>query len=100
NAIVRWFGIEPQEELRSARSSTELASLIQRSADVGTLDAESAELMEMSVEYGTRTAGETMTPRVRPRSRDDTARASPVTGRARETGHSRFPVRDETDAVV
>ena len=33
NAIVRRLGVEPQEELRSARSSTELASLIQRSAD-------------------------------------------------------------------
>ena len=31
-------GIEPQEELRSARSSAELASLVQRSADEGTLD--------------------------------------------------------------
>ena len=65
NALVRRLGIEPQEELRSARSSTELASLIQRSADQGTLDAETAELMERSVEFGTRTAGEIMTPRVR-----------------------------------
>ena len=65
NALVRRLGMEPQEELRSARSSTELASLIQRSADSGTLDAETAELMERSVEFGTRTAGEIMTPRVR-----------------------------------
>ena len=65
NALVRRLGIEPQEELRSARSSTELASLIQRSADQGTLDHETAELMERSVEFGTRTAGEIMTPRVR-----------------------------------
>ena len=65
NALVRRLGIEPQEELRSARSSTELASLIQRSADQGTLDPETAELMERSVEFGTRTAGEIMTPRVR-----------------------------------
>ena len=57
--------MEPQEELRSARSSTELASLISRSADLGTLDADTAELMERSVEFGTRTAGEIMTPRVR-----------------------------------
>nr|WP_246355370.1 CNNM domain-containing protein [Nocardioides ungokensis] len=63
NAFVRRLGIEPQEELRSARSSTELASLIQRSADQGTLDADTAELMERSVEFGSRTAGEIMTPR-------------------------------------
>src|SRR3954453_20562364 len=65
NAFRRRLGIEPQEELRSARSSTELASLIQRSAHLGTLDLGTAELMERSVEFGTRTAGEIMTPRVR-----------------------------------
>ncbi|KAA1429410.1 hemolysin family protein [Nocardioides antri] len=100
NAIVRRLGIEPQEELRSARSSTELASLIQRSAHVGTLDPETAELMERSVEFGTRTAGEIMTPRVRTRSLEETDRASAVIDLARETGHSRFPVLDEHDNVV
>ena len=100
NAIVRRLGIEPQEELRSARSSTELASLIQRSADQGTLDVETAELMERSVEFGTRTAGEIMTPRVRTNSVEDHDRASAVIDLARQTGHSRFPVLDGHDAVV
>lgn len=100
NAIVRRLGIEPQEELRSARSSTELASLIVRSADHGTLDAETAELFERSVEFGTRTAGEIMTPRVRTHSLEETDRASAVIEAARETGHSRFPVLDADDDVV
>lgn len=100
NAIVRRLGIEPQEELRSARSSTELASLIVRSADHGKLDAETAELFERSVEFGTRTAGEIMTPRVRTHSLEDTERASAVIEAARETGHSRFPVLDDEDEVV
>lgn len=100
NAIVRRLGMEPQEELRSARSSTELASLIARSADVGTLDADTAELVERSVEFGTRTAGEIMTPRVRTRSLDVNDRASAVIELTRTTGHSRFPVLDDDDAVV
>jgi len=100
NALVRRFGIEPQEELRSARSSTELTSLIQRSADEGTLDADTAELMERSVEFGTRTAGEIMTPRVRQHSLDEGDRAAAVIELARRTGHSRFPVLDEHEAVV
>lgn len=100
NAIVRRLGVEPQEELRSARSSTELASLIQRSADLGTLDVETAELMERSVEFGTRTAGEIMTPRVRTTSLDANDRAIAVLERARETGHSRFPVLDADENVV
>lgn len=100
NTIVRRLGIEPQEELRSARSSAELASLIQRSADEGTLDADTAELMERSVEFGTRTAGEIMTPRVRTRSLSEQDRASAVIALAQETGHSRFPVLDDDETVV
>jgi CBS domain containing-hemolysin-like protein len=100
NSVVRQLGIEPQEELRSARSSTELASLISRSADVGTLDADTAELMERSVEFGTRTTGEIMTPRVRTRSLEANDRAQAVIDLTRETGHSRFPVLDDEDVVV
>ncbi len=100
NALVRRLGIEPQEELRSARSSTELASLVQRSADQGTLDVETAELMERSVEFGTRTAGEIMTPRVRTLTVEVGDRASRVIELARQSGHSRFPVLDAEDNVV
>jgi CBS domain containing-hemolysin-like protein len=100
NAVVRRLGMEPQEELRSARSSTELASLIQRSADVGTLDPDTAELMERSVEFGTRTAGEIMTPRVRTHTLEVNDRGSAVIELTRATGHSRFPVLDDEDAVV
>ena len=100
NAIVRRLGIEPQEELRSARSSQELASLVQRSADQGTLDADTAELVERSVEFGTRTAGEIMTPRVRTTTVEDGDRVSAVIDLARQTGHSRFPVLDAEDTVV
>ncbi len=100
NAIVRRLGMEPQEELRSARSSAELASLIARSADEGTLDADTAELMGRSVEFGTRTAGEIMTPRVRTRSLEINDRASAVIDLTRQTGHSRFPVLDDEDGVV
>jgi CBS domain containing-hemolysin-like protein len=100
NAIVRRLGMEPQEELRSARSSTELASLIQRSATVGTLDPDTAELMERSVEFGTRTAAEIMTPRVRTHSLEANDRATAVIELTRSTGHSRFPVLDDEDTVV
>ncbi|MEP9365168.1 hemolysin family protein [Nocardioides sp. CN2-186] len=100
NAFVRRLGIEPQEELRSARSSTELASLIQRSADLGTLDVETAELMERSVEFGSRTAGEIMTPRVRSSSLDVNDRATALLELTRATGHSRFPVVDAEENVV
>ncbi|HSE55857.1 MAG TPA: hemolysin family protein [Nocardioidaceae bacterium] len=101
NAIVRRLGIEPQEELRSARTSAELASLIRRSAKQGTLDTETADLMERSVTFGRRTAGEIMTPRVHMDSVDATAPVLTVIDLARATGHSRFPVvSGENDNVV
>ncbi len=100
NALVRRLGIEPQEELRSARSATELTSLIQHSADQGTLDAHTAELVERSVEFGTRTAGEIMTPRVRTHSVEENDRALAVLELARETGVSRFPVLNDEEEVV
>lgn len=99
NAIVRRLGVEPQEELRSARSSTELASLVQRSAEQGTLERETAELMERSVEFSTRTAGEIMTPRVRTTTLDGNDRAADVIETTRATGHSRFPVIEQDEVV-
>jgi len=101
NAIVRRLGIEPQEELRSARTSAELASLIRRSALHGTLDTETADLMERSVTFGRRSAGEIMTPRVHMDSVDANAPVTAVIDLARSTGHSRFPVvSGENDNVV
>ena len=92
NAIVRHLGIEPQEELRSARNSDELASLVRRSASQGTLDVGTARLMERSVTFADRMAGEIMTPRVRMDSVTVDAPVVEVVEAARRTGHSRFPV--------
>lgn len=101
NLVVRRLGIEPQEELRSARSSPELASLISRSASEGTLDPQTAGLMQRSVAFGERTAGEIMTPRVRMDSVRVRDTAATVIEMARTTGHSRFPVVGvENDDVV
>ncbi len=101
NAIVRRLGIEPQEELRSARNSDELASLVRRSASQGTLDAGTARLMERSVTFADRMAGEIMTPRVRMDSVRSVDPVALVVEAARRTGHSRFPViLDSDDDVV
>jgi CBS domain containing-hemolysin-like protein len=100
NALVRRLGMEPQEELRSARTSQELASLVRRSAKEGTLDAGTAGLMARSVEFGGRTAGEIMTPRVRMVSVHPKESAARVLELARSTGHSRFPVLAADDGDV
>ena len=101
NGIVRAFGVEPQEELRSARSSDELASLAGRSASEGTLDSETAHLVQRSVAFGPRTAGEIMTPRVQMACVDATDPVSEVIELSRTTGFSKFPViKGTSDNVV
>ncbi len=101
NALVRRLGVEPQEELRSARSPEELVSLIRRSASQGTLDTATAALMQRSVAFSERTAGEIMTPRVRMVAVDASDPCSTVVRQARTTGRSRFPVIDgDADVVV
>jgi CBS domain containing-hemolysin-like protein len=101
NAIVRAVGVEPQEELRSARSSDELASLAGRSASEGTLDEETAHLVQRSVAFGPRTAGEIMTPRMRMAVVDANDPVSEVIELSSTTGFSKFPViKGSTDHVV
>jgi CBS domain containing-hemolysin-like protein len=101
NAIVRSVGVEPQEELRSARSSDELASLASRSATEGTLDEETAHLVQRSVAFGPRTAGEIMTPRMRTAVVDVNDPVSEVIELSSTTGYSKFPViKGTTDNIV
>ena len=101
NAILRRMGVEPKEELSGARSASELAALVRRSAQVGTLDSAMARLITNAVELDELTAVDVMTDRMRVAvvSRDDTANA--VIELARRTGHSRFPViGDSRDDIV
>ncbi len=101
NAVVRLLGVEPQEELRSARSSEELVSLAIRSATEGTLDSDTAELVERSVAFGPRTAGEIMTPRMRMATVDIGDPVHEIIELSGTTGFSKFPVtKGSTDNVV
>lgn len=101
NAIVRSLGVEPQEELRSARSSEELASLASRSASEGTLDTETAHLVQRSIAFGPRTAGEIMTPRMRMATVDVSDPVSEIIQLSAATGFSKFPVtKGSTDNIV
>jgi CBS domain containing-hemolysin-like protein len=101
NAILRRLGIEPQEELASARSAEELTSLVRRSAEQGTLELETATLLQRSLAFGERHADDVMTPRVKMRTLAADEPVIEVIKAARETGFSRFPVVGETpDEVV
>lgn len=92
NAIVRALGMEPQEELASARSAQELGSLAVRSAQQGFLGEKLARRLEHSVALGERTASDAMTPRPRVRFLEADQTAADVVAAAAATGHARFPV--------
>ncbi|MGZ4625155.1 MAG: hemolysin family protein, partial [Kineosporiaceae bacterium] len=95
NKVLRAVGVEPQEELSGARTPEELAALVRRSAEVGTLDETTAEIITRSLDFADRTAADVMTPRVRMQVARRGESATDVVVMARRTGFSRFPVVDE-----
>ena len=101
NAVLRRFGVEPREGLSGGRSPQELASLVRRSAAIGTLDEATAMRLTNTISLDELTAVDVMTDRMRLAvvRRDDSA--ADVVALARETGHSRFPVIDRSpDEIV
>jgi CBS domain containing-hemolysin-like protein len=101
NWLVRRLGIEPQEELASARSPEELGLLAAISANAGALPAETATLMRRTIRFGEKRAAKAMTPRVDVVGLRTTASVADLISVARETGHTRFPVYENTiDAVT
>jgi CBS domain containing-hemolysin-like protein len=101
NGILRLIGIEPKEELSSARTAEELSSLVRRSAKEGSLDRDTATLLARTLSFSDLTAQDVMTPRPRVKAVDRSDKASDVIALARSTGFSRFPVLDDSiDEVV
>ncbi|HEY9374572.1 hemolysin family protein [Streptomyces sp.] len=101
NRIVRRFGMEPAEELASARTPQELVALARHSAKQGALEADTAELFVRTLNLAELTAENVMTPRVQVTALDVQATAEDVANATRATGLSRFPVyRGNLDSVV
>ncbi|WP_206691300.1 CNNM domain-containing protein [Quadrisphaera sp. INWT6] len=92
NAVLRrLFRTEPQEELASARSADELLSLVRRSAEQGTLEEETAALVQRSLAFSGRRAVDVMTPRIRVRTLAADDRLTDLVDAVHDSGRSRFP---------
>ncbi|MFJ8493334.1 hemolysin family protein [Streptomyces sp. NPDC094038] len=101
NRLVRRFGVEPAEELASARGPQELAALARHSAKQGALEADTAELFVRTLNLADLTAENVMTPRVQVVALEVRATCEDVANATRATGLSRFPVyEDSLDSVV
>lgn len=101
NGVLRIFGVQPQEELRAARTAEELGSLVRRSAARGTLAAPTAGLLARSIAFSGKTADDAMTPRVAVRFVKGSDGVDALIQAALTSGHSRFPVvgTDNDDVV-
>lgn len=101
NALVRLFGVEPKEELSAARSAEELSSLVRRAATMGSLEQDTAKLIEKTLGLSNMTAADIMTPRPKMHSLSREDSAVTLIELAKSTGHSRFPVTGEdVDDIV
>ena len=101
NWLVRRLGIEPREELSSARTADELVSMVRRSATLGSLEQDTAKLLEKTLAMSDLLASDIMTPRPKMYSLEREASARDLIDLASTTGHSRFPVTGEdADDIV
>ncbi|WP_433536379.1 hemolysin family protein [Micromonospora sp. CA-249363] len=100
NRLVRALGVEPQEELASARSPEELGLLAAISARAGALPPDTAMLLRRTIRFGDKRAAEAMTPRVDVVALRATATVAELLEESRRTGRTRFPVYEETLDLV
>lgn len=104
NHIVRRFGIEPADELASARSPQELSALVRHSSGSEGFDQSKVRILDRSLRFGDATAEDIMTPRAKVDTLDTDDTAMQLIRLAHDSGHSRFPVvrgdLDETVGVV
>ncbi len=101
NGILRLMGIEPKEELSGGRSPQELAALVRRSVEAGTLAPSTALLLKNTIDFDELTAIDVMTDRTRMEVLDRDSTAADLVEASRVSGHSRFPViGDSHDDVL
>ena len=101
NLIVRGLGIDPKEELSSARTAEELASAVRHSSMHGTLEQDTATLLGKALSFSNHEAQDIMTPRTRVATIRVGDSANDVIALTRKTGYSRFPViGDDADDIV
>ncbi|MDR3202275.1 MAG: hemolysin family protein [Bifidobacteriaceae bacterium] len=92
NGLVRLAGARPRDEVVSAFTAQEVASIVERSRAEGVLEDPEG-LVAGSIEFSDLTAGEVMVPLDAVVCLADTATPEQVEREVARTGFSRFPVR-------
>lgn len=100
NGLVRLCGVTPIEELTVAHTPSDLALIVEESADQGTLDEQEGELLGRALSLRGLDARAVMVPRSVVVAVPVTAGAPEVERVSRESGRSRLPVvGDDLDDV-
>jgi CBS domain containing-hemolysin-like protein len=100
NGILRLFRVEPRDEVASAFTADELATLLAESRREGLLDVEEHELLTGALQYEQVRATDIL---IRPEDAvavDSDATAADIERRVAETGFSRFPVVDPAGDMI
>ena len=100
NGILRLFRVEPRDEVASAFTADELATMLAESRREGLLDVEEHELLTGALQYEQVRATDIM---IRPEDAvavDSDATAADMEHRVAETGFSRFPVVDAAGDMI
>lgn len=92
NSVVRLFGVTPIEELTVAHTPSDLALLVEESAEQGTLDSDEGLLLGRALTLHRLTARAVKIPRAAVVSVEAGADAAHIEAVARDSGRSRLPV--------
>lgn len=98
--VLRLLGIRRETAVR-APTSDALRFAVEESVAKGELDPDAGQVLGDLFQFGERTAGEVMTPRVRIVGLRDGASANELRAAVRSTRHARYPVYQDTlDRIV
>ena len=102
NFVLRLVGIDRKEETGDhVYSAEELQIIVEESSEGGAMRAESGTILRELLEFGDRTAGEAMVPRVRVVGIPVNADAARVREIVLENHHTRYPIYDgDLDHIV
>ncbi len=101
NSIIRGFGVEPKEEITSARTRDELEAMIRLGGESGTIETNYASLLARSIRFADKDAANALVPRLEVTYLDNSRSVADLVAESTRTGFSRFPVCEgDLDQVV
>jgi CBS domain containing-hemolysin-like protein len=101
NGILRLMGIRREFSASHYHTPEEIEYLVRESAEGGLLQAEAGQVLRDLFEFGERTAGEVMVPRVRVLGLPLAATTEQILTNIRQSRHTRYPIYEgDLDHIV